>query len=250
MRSALAAHWTRIGQLEHASVAAFARFILELLAAGAPAELVGAAQCALGDEIQHARLCFGLASAYAANPIGPGPLSTQGVLTDTGLHATVCAAIHEACIGETLAAAEACDALAEATDPAVRQVLVTIVRDESAHAELGWKFLQWALAAGGPELRDLARRALQRAIESIREEAATQAQRPGADPTSATLAGHGLSAEHRRHAARRAALDQVVVPLSRALLGEEASRFGAAHGMTGRDAARVSARVGSALPLG
>jgi hypothetical protein len=248
MRSALAAHWTRLGQMEHASVAAFARFILELLAAGAPAELVAAAQTALGDEIEHARLCFGLASAYAGAAIGPGPLSAQGVLDQTSLGATVSAAIHEACVGETLAAAEACEALAEASDPAVRQVLAKIVRDESAHAELGWKFLQWALASGGPELRDLARREVQRAIESIREGAIRH--RDAADPITATLAGHGLCLEHRRHAARRGALEQAVVPLSRALLGEEASRAGAAHGMTGRDAARVSARVGSPVPVG
>ena len=248
-RAVLARHWTQIARMEHASVAAFARFILELLAAGAPAELVSGAQSALGDEIEHARLCFDLASVYAGAAIGPSSLELRGVLAESGLHATVSAAIHEACIGETLAAAEACEALAEASDPAVRQVLTKIVRDESAHAELGWKFLQWALASGGPELRALARREVQRAIDSIREQAAA-CSRLAADPLTATLAGHGLCTEQRRHAARRAALEQVVVPLSRALLGEEASRSGAAHGMTGRDAARVSARVGSSLPLG
>jgi hypothetical protein len=49
--------------MEHASVAAFARFTLDLLALGAPADLVQSAQQALGDEIAHAELCFGLAGA-------------------------------------------------------------------------------------------------------------------------------------------------------------------------------------------
>jgi hypothetical protein len=246
-RAALAHHWTAIARMEHASVAAFARFILELLAAGAPAELVCSAQSALGDEIEHARLCFDLASAYARTAIGPGALSTQGVLADTGLPATVSAAIHEACIGETLAAAEACEALADATDPAVRQVLVKIVRDESAHAELGWKFLQWALASGGPELRDLARREVQRAIESLREPPAGIGT---TDSLTATLAAHGLCPEQRRHAARRAALEQVVVPLSRALLGGELSREGTAPRSASLTPSRASSRAESVLPLG
>ena len=55
-RQSLATHWTRLGLMEHASVAAFARFVLELMAASAPAELVSAAQRALADEIEHARL--------------------------------------------------------------------------------------------------------------------------------------------------------------------------------------------------
>ncbi|HXK18586.1 MAG TPA: hypothetical protein VNG33_12325, partial [Polyangiaceae bacterium] len=35
-RAALAEHWTKMGQMEHASIAAFARFSLQLLALGAP----------------------------------------------------------------------------------------------------------------------------------------------------------------------------------------------------------------------
>lgn len=105
--------------LEHASVAAFARFVLELIAPGAPSELVVSAQQVLGDEIEHARLCFGLASAYAGEALGPGALSAQGALDDPSFQGCVARAIHEACVGETLAAAEAIEALARATDPAV-----------------------------------------------------------------------------------------------------------------------------------
>ena len=71
----LANYWTRIGQLEHASVAAFAQFVLQLLAVAAPPDLVLAAQSALADEVEHARLAFGLASLYAGVGVGPGPLA-------------------------------------------------------------------------------------------------------------------------------------------------------------------------------
>jgi hypothetical protein len=209
--------------MEHASVAAFARFMLELMALGAPAQLASSAQRALGDEIEHARLCFGLASAYAGRDLGPGTLSTQGVLSDTSQAATVRAAIREACVGETLAAVEALEALAGATDPAVRAVLEKIVRDESEHAELGWKFLQWVLVDASPELREAARLEMQSAVD----DAWVLSSGQHADQAARVeLARHGLCPNDRRNAARQAALVQIVMPLASELLGE------AAHGLT------------------
>jgi hypothetical protein len=218
-RCSLSMHYTQLGLMEHASVAAFARFVLELLAAGAPAELVSAAQRALGDEIEHTRLCFGLASAYAGAPVGPGALSTRGVLVDTSLAATLTAAIHEACVGETLAAVEASEALAGATDPAVRAVLERVVLDESAHAELGWRFLQWVLRDASPELRQLARLELERAIEAALAARDTGKVAPAEPVTShaAPLERHGQCSHERLNAARRAALEQLVIPLAREL---------------------------------
>lgn len=68
VRRALAAHWTEIALMEHASIAAFSRFVLELLSLGAPADLVRDAGRAMSDEIAHAEACFALASAYAGDP--------------------------------------------------------------------------------------------------------------------------------------------------------------------------------------
>lgn len=74
-REAIARGWARAGLLEHASIAAFARFTLQLLALGAPPALVLDARAAIGDETEHARLCFTIASAYAGRPLGPWPPS-------------------------------------------------------------------------------------------------------------------------------------------------------------------------------
>src|SRR5262249_8003152 len=63
-RARLAAAWLEIGRMEHASIAAFARFTLQLLAVGAPPDLVMAAQRAMADETNHAQLAFALAAAY------------------------------------------------------------------------------------------------------------------------------------------------------------------------------------------
>ncbi len=141
----LASYWTRIGQLEHASVAAFAQFVLQLLAVAAPPSLVLAAQSALADEIEHARLAFGLASLYAGVGVGPGPLAITRTDMSTDMSTIVDAVIREACVGETLAAFEAREAAAQSEEPAVRAALTKIAEDELRHAELGWRFVQWAL---------------------------------------------------------------------------------------------------------
>ena len=153
LRKKLAEHWAEMGRMEHASVAAFARFTLDLLSLGAPAELVAASQQALGDEIEHARLCFGLASAYSGRRLGPGELCVDGALEARSFETIVKTAIHEACVGETLAALEAEAELAAATDPEVRRVLERIACDEARHAELGYRFLRWAFDRAEPPLR-------------------------------------------------------------------------------------------------
>lgn len=77
-RDALTRAWLADALAEHASIASFARFTLDLLALGAPASMVRDAQRAMLDEIEHARLCFGLASRFGATAWGPGALDVEG----------------------------------------------------------------------------------------------------------------------------------------------------------------------------
>jgi hypothetical protein len=152
-RAALAGHWASLGQMEHASIAAFARFQLQLLALGAPAHLVEACNRALLDETLHARLCFGLASTYAGRPLGPGPLDVSHSLDVTSLADIVDLVLLEGCLGETGAALEALEAAESAADEVVRGVYARIAEDEQRHAELAFRFVRWALASGGGEVR-------------------------------------------------------------------------------------------------
>ena len=62
-RRALAEHWTAAALAEHASVASFARFVLDLGALGAPPALLADATTAMHDEIRHAQVSFALAEA-------------------------------------------------------------------------------------------------------------------------------------------------------------------------------------------
>jgi hypothetical protein len=156
----LVARWTGAGRAEHASVAAFSRFGMVLMHHGAPADLVRAAHEAALDEVRHAELCFGLASAYAGEIVGPGPLDVAGSLIgELDLDRMVRTLVAEGCVGETLAALEAGEAARLCTDPAVKSVLEGITADESRHAGLAWKTLRW-LVARHPELRGVALDAL------------------------------------------------------------------------------------------
>jgi hypothetical protein len=218
LRALLAQHWTETALLEHASIAAFARFALQLLAVGAPPDLVADAQRAMADETTHTRLAFGLASAYAGCDLGPGPLATDACLDGANqLGHLVATTFVEGCIGETIAALEAREALAAVRDPAVRAVLEAIARDEARHAELAWRTVAWALAAFGRDARD--------AIEGAVAKASLEAS-AGDAPCSVeqdALRVHGVLGDRLRGRLRGEALRRIVIPLATALLGEHAA---------------------------
>ena len=212
-RARLAAYWTRIGLCEHASVASFARFILQLMAVAAPAELVAGAQQALADEIEHARLCFALASMYQGTGVGPGPLPLAGGLGALDLDAVLAAVIREACVGETLSALEAREAAARAEDPALRRILARIAADEQRHAELGWRFVQWALGRASADQRARAEAVFSDAIAGAEATIAALAQQPA----DVELRIHGVVDAPLRAALWREGLRELVLPTRDAL---------------------------------
>jgi hypothetical protein len=213
-RAALAEAWTRDGLFEHASVASFGRFALELLAAGAPADLVDAAHRAARDEIRHAQLCLSLAGAYAGEPIAPGAFPFAGQVEVTSDLASIAArAAREGVIGETTAAVQAEEQLARATDPAVRAALAIIAADEARHAELAWRTVVWAMAKGGARVRA----AVAEALASIDDVTTGGARREG------PLDAHGrLDPEEQRRIAACAVVE-VIRPAARLLLGRAAA---------------------------
>ncbi|WP_437338311.1 ferritin-like domain-containing protein [Sorangium sp. So ce394] len=217
-RAALAEAWLRDALLEHASVASFSRFALEMMAVGAPAEMLAAAHEAARDEVRHAALCFGLASAYAGAAIEPAPFAFGGVVEVTSDLAELAArAVREGCIGETLAAVQASEQLAHATDAAVRSVLAAIADDEARHAELAWRFVAWALQTGGEAVR----RAVAAAFEAGL--AAPSPSVAATDASADALAAHGRPGDAVVAASWRRAIAEVVTPAMRALLSAQAT---------------------------
>ena len=159
-RSHVAAHWLRIAALEHASVASFARFSLQLLALGAPLTLVRATQEAALDEIAHARIAYGVASRIAGRAFGPGELAEATLGIELDVRAITRALVLEACVGETIGAIEAFESRDAAGDPALAALLDRIATDELRHAELAYRGLAWLVDAHGDVARDAALDAL------------------------------------------------------------------------------------------
>lgn len=214
-RAELDRHWTAVGLMEHASIAAFARFTLQLLGLGAPVELVEASTAAQADETRHARIAFALASSYAGAPRGPGTLDLDGALPPLDAERVLCDVIREGCIGETLAATEAAHAAAHAEDPVLAGVLSAIAEEESRHAELAWRFVRWLVRAE-PRLVEPARRAFADAIAHV-------AARPLPPPRldAERYRSLGACTERERAELHRDALDRAVAPCAAALLDLE-----------------------------
>jgi hypothetical protein len=221
-RAVLADYFARAALLEHASVAAFARFALELLHFGAPLHLVAGAQRAMGEELEHARLCFALASRYSGHSVGPGALDVRGCLEHLSLADAVRSAVREGCVGETVAAVQAAEAFEHARDAGVKAALEQIRRDEWEHAQLSFQFVRWALeldATLGSAVLDELREC---APPVRREHDATEAER--------RRAAHGLLPEAHLSAIAARVHAEVVSPLlselvaSFAVPGEERRR--------------------------
>ncbi len=210
VRSALAEAWSEIAALEHASVASFARATLQLMSLGAPPELLHAAQRAAADEVEHARVGYALASRYADRPIGPSKLDLAGMPLETDPRAVLGSLIEEACVGETIGAAEALALAGLVQDPVLREVHARIAEDEQRHAELAWKTLRFLLAGADEDTRRFARATFDRAIEAA-----------SADPSlrrSVVAEEVGLLSSKQIGALRRQALRDVVRPCADALL--------------------------------
>lgn len=166
-RALLAELWLADARMEHASIASFARFALELLAVGAPPELLEASHRAALDEIEHAKLCFALAARFTGAEAGPGALDVAGCDPSTELATIVERAVVEGCVGETVAAGVATERLAGTRDEDTRAALERIASDETEHAALAWRFVAWAIGRGGDDVRLAAARGLRAALEAF-----------------------------------------------------------------------------------
>lgn len=163
-RKALATVWIGDAQLEHASVAAFARLTLELMQLGAPSALVAASQNASVDEVRHARMCFGFASRFAGAQLGPEKLDLDGALGSVTLEKLARETVEEGCVGETLAALQAAEQRRMAQDPEIRAALSAIETEESEHAAFAYRVVRWAISVGGESVRRAARDAFEAAL--------------------------------------------------------------------------------------
>lgn len=222
----LAVAWAQDGLVEHASVAAFARVVRELLSIGAPAELIRATQQAIADELEHARLCFDLASRHAGAVLGPGSLpllakpTIFGTVSDSRAGdpvAIALAMLEEGCINESVAAAEAAVAALQCREPGAKSVLERIAADETRHAALAWRTLRWLLdshAEVAPALQIRFGQLATHAAPPMRPNDSSSAG-PGSEPSvgRTELRHQGRLSSHDRAAIQLRVFAEMIAPL-------------------------------------
>jgi hypothetical protein len=213
-REQLAAGWLGDALDHHASVAALARFILQLLSLGAPPQMLRAAHRASLDAIRHAEDGFGLASAYAGRPLGPDTLAASDALDELGIEAAVRTAIQQGCIGQTIHAMLATAAKETCNDPVIAEVLDRIASDGTRHAGLAWHFVRWAIEQA-PELRPI--------VDASFADANDSEPPPPEDSDHGWMLVHGRASPAARRAVAARTMAQVVMPCARALLVEVAT---------------------------
>lgn len=219
-RGHLGRRWAAAGLAEHASVAAFAQFVLDLMSVGAPPDFVSDACEAMKDEVRHARACFATAARFLGEPVGPGPWLVQDTAPRQRNAARILnAAIREGCVVETVAAH--CVALAHslAEDDQIQGVLESIEADEMRHADLSWRFVRWMLETT-PKLTECAHRCF---LDSVADLLSRKAE----EEESGFVPGFGLLNDSQQKCAEREAIERVVLPRWQALLAATCKQFAA-----------------------
>lgn len=133
--------WVARVVAEYRSMVVFSEMIARFPEAGLPLELTCAATRLLQDEARHTELCARVAEGLGATPdearVDPKDLR----LVDDSLPAHLFVARWTAsmfCVGESASVGLLRAMHAEATDPCVRAVIDTLVRDETLHDRFGW----------------------------------------------------------------------------------------------------------------
>ncbi len=173
--SAVAAQLAAAAYLEGASVFAFEALERELVAHGAPTQLVARAKSAQRDEKRHHSAISGLAIRFGAR-VPAVDVEPAGIRTfvEMAIENAV-----EGCVRETYGAAVAALQGESAGNLSLRRAMAAIAVDEAEHASLAWAVDVWARP-----LLTLGERAQ---VEALREEARTQLIATAQEPVSPEL---------------------------------------------------------------
>ncbi len=204
-----AQRWLRSARTEHASIAAFSRASLELMAVGAPPALLEGCHRAALDEIRHARLALDVARALGDASWDFGPLPSVPTRTVT-LEQIALDALLEGCIGEGSAAAMTHIAADRAREE-IAGVQRIIAADETRHAALAWATVRWALEQD---------RSLAGTLRTALTEARAERNSVTSGTTDPTLARLGVIAPEEARRIELDVIDGIVEPVLSSMLGE------------------------------
>jgi hypothetical protein len=221
LRARVGELWVEDARMEHASIVAFARAALELQALAAPAELLAEVAQAGIDEVEHAKLCFGLAARFSGIQREPGILMPPPV-READIVRLALDTFVEGCVGETIATLVATRARRSCVDVGAARALEQIADDESRHAALAWRTIAWLLDSAGERRHELEQALAEQAKGMF--EAAQAEPLPQADPGARELAALGRLDRRAEQLARRDAWAELILPTLDACMGRTASQ--------------------------
>src|SRR5206468_4310751 len=96
--------WLLSSLAEHASIASFSKFTLDLMALGAPLHLIEAAQQAAIDEIRHARISFDMFEKISGHSVALDDFPNHALEVSPNINSVSEALFWEACFNETISA--------------------------------------------------------------------------------------------------------------------------------------------------
>jgi len=132
--------WVERARGEHASIASFARHMLEMMALGAPMSLLSRIIRAQGQEVEHARIALERARELGAT-VELTTLDTATPARRSTVEVALAVAV-EGCVNETASTLELIDEMS-ACDDRDLEILNRLIRDEAEHAALAWETLRW-----------------------------------------------------------------------------------------------------------
>jgi len=139
--------WTEAAFQEHRTGAACAATLKALIAARAPLDLVAFASRFPLDEMVHVELCARLVAELGGAVTlmhDPRELVTEPAREAPALMQAAELIVRNFCVGEALSIPVLRGSWHASKHPLIRGVLARIVKDEAAHGQLGWLFLDWA----------------------------------------------------------------------------------------------------------
>lgn len=139
--------WTEAAFQEHRTGVACAASLKALMMARAPLDLVAMASRFPLDELVHVELCARLVNELGgAISILHDPLHLMGEPSGSASALMQAAelVVENFCVGEAISIPVLRGSWHAAKHPLIRAVLGRIVKDEAAHGQFGWLFLEWA----------------------------------------------------------------------------------------------------------
>jgi hypothetical protein len=155
VREELARIWAERIPTEYRSITGFATLSFDLIAAGAPVDLVAVCHRVCIDELRHTELAVRMVELYGGTrPALPREISSLPADATVSATAQACrSAIALSCLGETFACTELAMLRERAVDPVVKGVLTVFLADEIVHARVGWAYLAHALKTADARTR-------------------------------------------------------------------------------------------------